>query len=82
MILRLDPELARDPSGTAPVAFGNPFEPAVRGWVMGDRSTPGHVGDPREASAEKGEALFAHFSNAAVALLERVIAWDGQSWDG
>jgi creatinine amidohydrolase len=49
---------------------------------MKDRSQPGHVGDPRSATAEKGEALFSSFTNAAVKLIDRVIAWDGVSWDG
>lgn len=82
MILRLAPQLVKDHAGTDEVPFGNPFEPASRGWIMNDRSVPGHVGDPREASAEKGEALFQTFTAATVAMLERVIAWDGSSWEG
>lgn len=82
MVLQLRPELVVDLGKTVPVAFGNPFEPASRGWVMPDRSEPGHVGDPRGATAEKGEALFATFSDGLVSLLERVLAWDGQSWEG
>ena len=65
-----------------PVPFGNPFEPAARGWIMGDRSVPGHIGDPRHASAEKGEALFQVFTDGAVSLLERVLKWDGKSGAG
>jgi creatinine amidohydrolase len=49
---------------------------------MPDRSEPGHVGDPRSATAEKGEVLFQCFSEEVVKLLERVIAWDGVSWEG
>ena len=49
---------------------------------MRDRSVPGHIGDPREASAEKGEALFQTFTRGAVSLIERMIAWDGKSWNG
>ena len=83
MVLRLAPGLVRqDPAQVQPVAFGNPFEPAARGWTMPDRSEPGHVGDPRQASAEKGEALFAHFSRGTVAMLERMLAWNGKSWEG
>lgn len=82
MVLRLRPELVMDLDRTENVPFGNPFEPASRGWVMPDRSVPGHVGDPRGATAEKGEALFATFSNGLVSLLERVLAWDGKSWEG
>ncbi len=82
MMLRLAPQLVGDPSKVEPVAFGNPFEPASRGWVTKDRSTPGHIGDPRSATAEKGEALFRVFADDVVRLLERVLAWDGRSWDG
>ena len=31
-------------------------------------------------TAEKGEALFRVFTDDVVALLERVIAWDGKKW--
>jgi creatinine amidohydrolase len=82
MVLRLRPELVGDLSKTDNVPFGNPFEPASRGWIMTDRSEPGHVGDPRGATAEKGEGLFQSFSEEIVNLLERVIAWDGVNWEG
>ena len=49
---------------------------------MPDRSTAGHVGDPRQATAEKGEALFAAFSAATVSMIERMAGWDGTSWNG
>lgn len=82
MVLRLRPELVGDLSRVEPVAFGNPFEPASRGWITKDRTAPGHIGDPRPATAEKGETLLRVFSDDVVRLLERVIAWDGASWDG
>jgi creatinine amidohydrolase len=82
MMLRLRPELVGDLAQVPPVEFGNPFAPAVRGWVTKDRSVPGHIGDPRHATAEKGEVLFRVFSEDVVRLLERVIAWDGRSWNG
>ncbi len=82
MVLRLAPQLVKDHPGVPPQAFGRGFEPASRGWTMPDRSVPGHIGDPREASAEKGEALFQTFTRGAVAFIERMIAWDGKSWDG
>ncbi|MGZ3303260.1 MAG: hypothetical protein ACXWO3_19360 [Isosphaeraceae bacterium] len=62
--------------------FGNPFEPGARGWITRERSTPGHIGDPRQASAVKGEILFRLFAGDVAAFLDRVIAWDGRSWDG
>jgi len=82
MVLHLAPYLVKDHRTAPAVAFGNPFEPAVRGWTMPDRSVPGHIGDPRGASAEKGEALFAQFARDSAAMIERMIAWDGQGWDG
>jgi creatinine amidohydrolase len=82
MILALKPELVGPTAAIEPVPFGNPFEPASRGWITKERSTPGHIGDPRQASKQKGEVLFRVFAQDVVALLERVIAWDGHSWDG
>jgi creatinine amidohydrolase len=82
MILRLAPQLVKDHAAADEVPFGNPFEPASRGWTMNDRSVPGHVGDPRSANAEKGEALFQTFTTATVAMLRRVLAWDGSGWEG
>jgi creatinine amidohydrolase len=82
MMLRLAPHLVGELKSIEPVAFGNPFEPGSRGWITKERSTPGHIGDPRQASAEKGETLFQLFSGDIASFLERVIAWDGRSWDG
>ena len=82
MVLRIAPHLVKGHTTVGDVPFGNPFEPASRGWIMKDRSDPGHVGDPTAASGEKGEALFQIFTASAVAILRRMIAWDGKSWDG
>ena len=82
MMLRLTPRLVGDLSAVEPVPFGAPFEPATRAWITKERSAPGHIGDPRRASAEKGETLFRVFSDVVVAFLERVAAWDGRGWDG
>lgn len=82
MVLRLAPHLVKNHAGVGAQEFGHGFEPANRGWTMRDRSVPGHIGEPREASAEKGEALFQTFTRGAVALIERMIAWDGKSWNG
>ena len=82
MILRIAPHLVGDLSRVSPTEFGNAFEPASRGWTTKDRTVPGHIGDPRSASAEKGETLFRVFTDDVVGLLERVIAWDGKSWNG
>jgi creatinine amidohydrolase len=82
MILRLAPQLVKDHQSVLPQEFGIGFEPATRGWTMPDRSEPGHIGFPHEANAEKGEALFQAFTQGTVSMIERMIAWDGQSWDG
>ena len=82
MVLRLAPHLVKNHTGVPPQEFGNAFEPGSRAWTMRDRSEHGHIGDPREASAEKGEALFQTFSRGTVSLIERMIAWDGKSWNG
>ena len=81
MMLKLDPRLVGDLSVLEPVAFGNPLEPANRGWITRERSLPGHIGDPRGASAEKGEVLFQLFSNDVGRILNRMLNWDGRSWD-
>jgi creatinine amidohydrolase len=82
MILRLRPDLVKEWRNLRPIDFGNAFEPAHRAWVTQDRTDLGHIGSPHLASAEKGERLFEIFSRDAIALLERVIRWDGHSWNG
>jgi creatinine amidohydrolase len=82
MILRLAPQLVGELEEVEAVPFGNPFEPGSRGWITRERSAAGHIGDPRAASAQKGETLFRLFADDVVGFLERVIAWDGRSWDG
>ena len=83
MMLRLDPApgAATSPR-SSPCPPATPFEPASRGWVTRERSLPGHIGNPRAATAEKGEVLFRLFADDVVAFLDRVVAWDGRSWDG
>lgn len=81
MILRIAPQLVGDLSKVAATESGSAFDPASRAWVTQDRTVPGHIGDPRAATAEKGEALFQAFTAGAASLLERVIAWDGKSWN-
>ena len=82
MILHLAPNLVGDVSAIEPVPPGAAFEPATRGWITQERSPHGHIGDPRRATAEKGQTLFRVFSQDVVSFLERVIGWDGRSWDG
>jgi creatinine amidohydrolase len=82
MMLRIAPHLVGDLSKVQLVPFGNPFEPASRAWITKDRTEPGHIGDPRGATAEKGELILRTFADDVVSLLARVLAWDGKSWDG
>jgi creatinine amidohydrolase len=81
MILRLAPHLVGGLDQLEPIPSGSGFDPAVRGWTTRDRTRPGHIGDPRAATAEKGEALFRVFTDDVVAFLERVVRWDGKSWN-
>ena len=80
MMLRLAPQLVGDYASAPAVDSGTSFSPASRGWTTQDRSTPGHMGFPHLATAEKGELLFTTFAADVAALLERVVRWDGKSW--
>lgn len=82
MMLRIRPELVGDVSQTQAVSFGTGLSPAHRAWITKDRTEPGHIGDPRGATATKGETLFRVFTADVIKLLERMLAWDGMSWDG
>lgn len=82
MILRIAPQLVRDWRNLPEVPFGDAFGPAHRAWVTQDRTKPGHIGAPHLASNEKGESLFRIFAKDVQAMLERVIQWDGHSWNG
>lgn len=82
MMLRIAPRLVGPLEPLEPVEPGNAFEPAARGWITKDRTLSGHIGNPRLATAEKGETLFRVFSDDVAALLERVLIWDGRNWNG
>ncbi len=82
MILRIAPQLVGDYRNAPDVDPAMPFAPAAQGWITRERTGPGHIGQPRHASAEKGESLFRAFSDDVAALLERVVRWDGRSWNG
>ncbi|HXJ57661.1 MAG TPA: creatininase family protein [Verrucomicrobiae bacterium] len=81
MILRLAPKLVGPLTNLPAVPFGGGFEPATRAWITKDRTQPGHIGDPCSATPEKGEQLFRIFTADVIALLERVLRWDGHSWE-
>lgn len=82
MMLRLVPHLVGDCRAAQSISQEMPFSPAARGWITGDRTGPGHIGAPHFATVEKGEHLFQVFATDVTAWLERVIAWDGRSWNG
>ncbi|MFN0054912.1 MAG: creatininase family protein [Planctomycetales bacterium] len=82
MMLRIRPELVRNLNQVQAMEFGTPFDPAHRAWITKDRTAVGHIGDPQQATAEKGETIFRTFTADVISLLERIIAWDGKSWDG
>ena len=83
MMLRIAPHLVvGNVKKLKPVPFGNAFEPASRGWITRERTKPGHIGDPQLATADKGETLFRVFSDDVAAMLDRILAWDGKSWNG
>ena len=46
-----------------------------------DGTAPGHLGDPAQATPGKGEFLLARYAAGVATFLERVIAWDGSSWE-
>ena len=82
MILRLAPHLVGNYKKAEPVEPGTGFAPGFRAWTTRDRTKAGHIGFPNLASAEKGEALFKIFADGLVNFLERVVAWDGKTWNG
>lgn len=82
MMLQIRPDLVGDVKKTERVEWGNPFEPGNRGWITKERTPTGHIGYPTNATAEKGETLFRIFSDDVVAYINRMIAWDGESWNG
>lgn len=81
MMLRIAPHLVGEFSDLDPVTQNDAYQPVHRAWLTQQRSRVGHIGDPRQANAEKGESLLKTFTADVVALLERVAAWDGADWN-
>jgi creatinine amidohydrolase len=82
MMLHLAPGSVGDLSQVEAVSPRMPFEPASQGWITRERTSAGHIGDPRQATAAKGETLFRLFAQDVATFLERVIRWDGRSAGG
>ena len=80
MILRLNPALVGAYKDAKAVEPTDTFAPASRGWITRDLTSPGHIGHPNLATPEKGEALFAAFADNLVALLRKVVQWDGKTF--
>ncbi|MFN0195456.1 MAG: creatininase family protein [Planctomycetaceae bacterium] len=80
MILRLAPQLVGELSQLEDIPSEYGFGKAYRGWIMRERTTPGHIGMPRHATAEKGEYLFSSFATGVRQFLQKVIDWDGRGW--
>jgi creatinine amidohydrolase len=76
----LAPHLVGDYCNAPPVEFEPSFAPpSAAGLPANERNR-----DTWPAScrlAEKGEILFRLFSDDLIALIERVIGWDGKSWN-
>lgn len=82
MMLRIRPDLViGNVEKLETIPFGSGPAPAYRAWITKDRSEIGHIGSPQFATAEKGETCFDVFSKDVVGLMERIIAWDGKTWD-
>lgn len=86
MVLAIRPELVKEYRSLPEMDRRFWFEPAYRGWITQERApqgveAPGHLGIPHQASAEKGEFLFEAFTTGFVSYIERVVGWDGHSWE-
>ncbi len=86
MMLAIRPELVKEHRSLPDMDRGFWFEPAYRGWITQERApngadAPGHLGAPRHATAEKGEFLYQAYADGVVKYLDRVVAWDGSSWE-
>jgi creatinine amidohydrolase len=82
MMLRIAPQLVGDYHNATTVEPGNALKPGNRAWITKDRTGPGHIGSPQFASVEKGEVLLQNFSEDVFAWLQRIVDWNGQSWEG
>src|ERR1019366_250393 len=51
MMLHIAPHLVGDLTQVIEVPFGSGFAPAHRAWITKERTEPGHIGDPRHATA-------------------------------
>lgn len=69
MMLRIRPDLVGDYSAAEDVSQEQAYAPGHQAWITKDRSKAGHIGQPRLASAEKGEVLFSVFSANVVSFV-------------
>lgn len=85
MMLAIRPDLVRPYESLEARDVGYSFDPAYRGWITQERrpnnaDAPGHLGDPRSASAAKGEHLLNCYASGVTAFLQKILTWDGRSW--
>ncbi len=76
MLMRIAPDQVGDLKQTEAVSLKPSLGPSVQVLTMREQSEAGHIGDPRQASAVKGEVLLQAYTSEAVALLEQLLAWN------
>ena len=75
MIMRIAPDQVGDVGQIEAVPLKPSLGPSLQGLNMRDHSEDGHIGDPRHASAVKGEVLIQAYTSEAVGLLEQLLHW-------
>ncbi len=73
MIRHLHPHLVGNIKYLQPVPNDSPCAPAQSGWITKERSPQGYIGDPANATAEKGAMLLDRFTDNVVALLDSMV---------
>ena len=79
MILRLAPA-GRRTGSTRSGSVRERARAGLRGWITKDRTAPGHIAIPAPPRLRKARR-YSVFTDDVVAFLERVLRWDGKSWN-
>ncbi len=82
MMLRLAPHLVGDFAGRPRSTLARRSRRPCAAGLRRNEPARGISASPTSLPAEKGETLFRVFADDVAAMLERVIQWDGQSWNG
>ena len=80
MMLTLQSNLVGDYQSLPDVPMQPAFEMAERAWITQERSVSGYIGNPKDATTEKGECLFDIFSHGLVELIRKIDSWNGTPW--